>query len=98
MVHIYQITQHYILEDCNVQPGGDLELIMSDRSVAENSCTREKNTTQHCIPEDCNVDVIIIYNTVCSENRCALRLWYIDLVVSIEVAIEVCYCFSVFSC
>jgi hypothetical protein len=89
---MYQITQRYILEDCNFQPGSDLELIMSDRSVAEDICTREKNTTQHCIPEDCNVDVIIIYNTVHSENRCALRLWYVDLVVSIEVAIEVCRC------
>jgi hypothetical protein len=25
-----------------------------------------------------------------SESRCALRLWYVDMVVSIEVAIEVC--------
>jgi hypothetical protein len=33
-----------------------------------------------------------------SESRCALRLQYVDLVVSIEVAIEVCCCFTVFSC
>jgi hypothetical protein len=36
--------------------------------------------------------------TVCLERHCALRLWYVDLVVSIEVAIEVCCCFTVFSC
>jgi hypothetical protein len=30
-----------------------------------------------------------MYNTVHSENRCALRLRYVDLVVSIEVATEV---------
>jgi hypothetical protein len=36
--------------------------------------------------------------TVCLESRCALRLWYIDLVVSIKVAVAVCYCFTVFSC
>jgi hypothetical protein len=34
---------------------------------------------------------------VCSKSRCALRLWYIDLVVSIEVVVEVCCCFAVFS-
>jgi hypothetical protein len=30
------------------------------------------------------------HNTVLSESRCALRLWYVDLVVSVEVAVEVC--------
>jgi hypothetical protein len=29
-----------------------------------------------------------------SESRCALRLRYVDLVVSIEVAVEVCCCFT----
>jgi hypothetical protein len=29
---------------------------------------------------------------------CARRLWYLDLVVSTEVAVEVCCCFTVFSC
>jgi hypothetical protein len=38
------------------------------------------------------------HNIVCSESRCALRLGYVDLVVSIEVAVEVCCCFTVFSC
>jgi hypothetical protein len=33
-----------------------------------------------------------------SESRCALRLRYVDLVISIEVAVEVCCCFTVFSC
>jgi hypothetical protein len=37
-------------------------------------------------------------NIVCSESRGALRLRYVDLVVSIEVAVEVCCCFTVFSC
>jgi hypothetical protein len=36
--------------------------------------------------------------TVRSESRCALRLRYVDLIVSIEVAIEVCCCFTEFSC
>jgi hypothetical protein len=36
-------------------------------------------------------------NAVRSESRCALRLRYVDLVVSIEVAVEVCCCFTVFS-
>jgi hypothetical protein len=36
--------------------------------------------------------------TVYSESHCALRLWYVDLVVSVEVAVEVCCCFTVFSC
>jgi hypothetical protein len=31
-------------------------------------------------------------DTVRSESRCALRLRYVDLVVSIEVAVEVCCC------
>jgi hypothetical protein len=37
-------------------------------------------------------------NTVRSESRCALRLRYVDYVVSIEVAVEVWYYFIVFSC
>jgi hypothetical protein len=36
--------------------------------------------------------------TVSSESRCALRLPYVDLVVSIEAAAELCCCFTVFSC
>jgi hypothetical protein len=40
----------------------------------------------------------LYHNTVRSESRCALRLRYVDLVVSIEVAVEVCCCFTVFSC
>jgi hypothetical protein len=38
------------------------------------------------------------HNTVRSESRCALRLRYVDLLVSIEVAVEVYFCFTVFSC
>jgi hypothetical protein len=37
-------------------------------------------------------------NTVRSEIRCALRLRYVDMFVSIEVVVEVCCCFTVFSC
>jgi hypothetical protein len=36
--------------------------------------------------------------TVRSESHCAVRLWYVDLFVSIKVAVEVCCCFTVFSC
>jgi hypothetical protein len=36
--------------------------------------------------------------TVRSESRCALRLQYVGLVVSIEVAVAVCCCYTVFSC
>jgi hypothetical protein len=36
--------------------------------------------------------------TVRPESRCILRLRYVDLFVSIEVAVEVCCCFTVFSC
>jgi hypothetical protein len=39
------------------------------------------------------------YNsTVRSESRCALRLRYVDLAVSTEVAVAVCCCLTVFSC
>jgi hypothetical protein len=37
-------------------------------------------------------------STVRSESRCAIRLRYVDLVVSIEVAAVVCFCLTVFSC
>jgi hypothetical protein len=37
-------------------------------------------------------------SAVRSESHCALRLRYVDLVVSTEVAVEVCCCFTVFSC
>jgi hypothetical protein len=36
--------------------------------------------------------------TVRSESRCALRLRYVDLFVSVEVAVDVGGCFAVFSC
>jgi hypothetical protein len=39
----------------------------------------------------------ICSSTVRSESRCALRLRNIDLVVRIEVAVDVCCCFAVFS-
>jgi hypothetical protein len=39
-----------------------------------------------------------IRNTVRSESRCALRLRYVELFVSIEVAVKVSCCFTVFSC
>jgi hypothetical protein len=42
--------------------------------------------------------VTVINYTVRSEGRCALWLRYVDLVVSIEIAVEVCCCFTVFSC
>jgi hypothetical protein len=38
------------------------------------------------------------YSTVRSGIRRALSLRYVDLVVSIEVAVAVCCCFTVFSC
>jgi hypothetical protein len=44
------------------------------------------------------VCVCVCTCTVRSESRCALRLRYVDLVASIEVAAEVCCCFTVFSC
>jgi hypothetical protein len=37
-------------------------------------------------------------STVHMESRYALRLRYVDLVVSVEVAVEVCCCFAVFGC
>jgi hypothetical protein len=36
--------------------------------------------------------------TVHSESHCALRLQYVDLVVSIAFAVEECSCFILFSC
>jgi hypothetical protein len=36
--------------------------------------------------------------TVRSDSHCALRLWFVDLVVGIEVTVEMCCCFTVFSC
>jgi hypothetical protein len=36
-------------------------------------------------------------STVRSVSRCAVRLRYVDLVVSIEFAVEVCCCFTAFS-
>jgi hypothetical protein len=37
-------------------------------------------------------------NTVLSESHCALKLRYAELVFSIEFAIDVCCCFTIFSC
>jgi hypothetical protein len=40
---------------------------------------------------------VLFGNTVRSGSCCALRLWYVHLVVSIEVAVAVCCCFTVFT-
>jgi hypothetical protein len=56
-------------------------------------------------PEECNSTLGLCVsrlsctadNNVRSESRCALRLRYVELVVSIEEAVEVCCCFTVFS-
>jgi hypothetical protein len=44
------------------------------------------------------VDKVILLNTARSESRCALSIRYVDLVVSTEVTVAVCCCFTVFSC
>jgi hypothetical protein len=54
------------------------------------------NNTVHNRDRSTN-NAINKFNTVLSESRCALKLRYVDLVVSIEVAVEVCCCFTVFS-
>jgi hypothetical protein len=41
---------------------------------------------------------VSLFYTVHSESHCALRLRYIDLLVSIEVAVEVCCCCVTFHC
>jgi hypothetical protein len=46
-----------------------------------------------CEADGCEVQWYYIGdNTMRSESRCALRLRYVDLVVSVEVAVEVCCC------
>jgi hypothetical protein len=51
-----------------------------------------------CVGSHCLLTFILNFYTVRLESHCACRLWYVDLVVSIEVAVEVCCCFTVFSC
>jgi hypothetical protein len=63
---------------------------------------RVKELARHF--EEKYVSIVFVRNqtlphyTVLSESCCTLRLLYVDLVVSIEVAVEVCCCFTVFSC
>jgi hypothetical protein len=40
---------------------------------------------------------LTLYSTVLLERHCELRLRYVDLVFSIEIAVELCCCFTVFS-
>jgi hypothetical protein len=40
----------------------------------------------------------VCHSTVRSESRCPLSLRYVDLVVSVEVAIEVWWCCVTFHC
>jgi hypothetical protein len=52
-----------------------------------------------CIVDTCCVGLSVNnVSTVHSESRCALWLRYADLVVSIEVAVEVCCCYTGVSC
>jgi hypothetical protein len=70
----------------------------------ELKCLYSNTTTillEWIIPATVDASLLHSYcarNTLCSESRCALRLWHVDLVISIEVAVEVCCCFTVFSC
>jgi hypothetical protein len=63
----------------------DLHICMSKPKFDQNLETKTYRTLVWC-------------SRVRSESRCALRLRYVDLVVSIEVAVEVWCCFAVFSC
>jgi hypothetical protein len=54
--------------------------------------------TRQLVTDDVQRPVSITENIVRSESPCALRLRYVDLVVSVEVAIDVCCCFTVFGC
>jgi hypothetical protein len=58
--------------------------------LRETNFYMHKRSRQNCSSLRCS--------TVRSESRCALRLRNVDFVVSIEVAVEVCCCFTVFSC
>jgi hypothetical protein len=59
----------------------------------ENPIHFYQGTLRH-IPED----GILRSNTARSESRCALRLRPVELVIKIEVAVEECRYFTVFSC
>jgi hypothetical protein len=63
--------------------------------ISECICSRYATSRLQCVgmPE-----LAVFHTTMRSESRCALRLQCVDLVVSIEVAVEVCCCFTVFSC
>jgi hypothetical protein len=56
------------------------------------------NTQKFCIPPSLHLYFFAWISeqaaTVRSESRCALRLRYVDLVVSTEVAVAVCCCFN----
>jgi hypothetical protein len=49
-------------------------------------------------PQQSNGSTYFLWYTVRSESHCALRLRYVDLVVTIEVAVEVCCCCVTFQC
>jgi hypothetical protein len=50
------------------------------------------------VAASCNDDNEISTYTVRSKSHCVLGLRHVDLVVCIEVAVEVCCCFTVLSC
>jgi hypothetical protein len=71
----------------------------------EKYCTAEHATEDNIIRRMCSACWVTKatnpthnHYTVRSESRCALRVRYVDLVVGIEVAVEVCVCFAVLSC
>jgi hypothetical protein len=80
------------LEICSFNPVGEYGACEMHTLYIEHfqTCT-ELRSLRWCIP-------VMLLNTISPESRCALRLRYVDLVVCTEVAVEVCCCFSVFSC
>jgi hypothetical protein len=57
-----------------------------------NKNKKDKNTwDQQKIERNLDLFILLRSCTVRSENRCALRLRYVDLVVNIEVAVEVLF-------
>jgi hypothetical protein len=83
---------------CQQLPGAST-LRMRRLSVSQ---SRPSENARSCIAdtswdEVINAFFVFLYTTH-SESRCALGLQYVHLVVSIEVAVEVCCCSTVFSC
>jgi hypothetical protein len=89
----------------NIKMGVRIKIIIGCQLVCSDSFkVRKRSSTNYFIGVLLDIATVAACTAACgistvrSESHCALTLRYVDLVVSIEVAVEVCCWYVTFQC